>query len=221
MLQLYSTGATNYFFATNDEEDGYSLNAYVEVRYSYDEDTIISITYENGEYSYTDAVLSGAHNGIKNAGSYTIRAVVAETENYQSWSSSINVEVAKGEIGNVYLVGYSTPYSASRHYLYVSNQNKATTEYENVLLPDGTIANVEYGTVGQYLNANITETYNLDWGTANNYAQDAGIYVVNARIANNRNYNDLPQPLTAQMSITKCETDVIWRYSGSETANFT
>ena len=224
ITNLYFSGSTNwtyyageihYFFVSGTA--GFS-ESYVELKYQYD-DVIIPITYVGGDSDYSKDGLVIEHNGVKNAGSYQISASVVESKNYHGWNGSITINVAKGKIDNLYLTGYSITYDALEHKIFASNNKDVVADtYAGAVLPDGSNASVLYGVAGTYVNANYNNnSYSLDWDANNNYAIDAGSYSVNAMVENS-NYEKWEAKAT--LEIKQKDVAVIWRYNGTETANF-
>ena len=220
----YYAGETNYFYvATAASGESYSTSK-IDIYYKYDPTTPMQFAYTGGD---SDSIYYSA-NGVKNAGEYDITvAVVSDNENYYDWNGTVHVVVEKGTIDNIYLVGYITTYDTEKHYVFISNTNEATPNAATVVLPDGTNDfNVEYGVIVlEYADASIdvdAYPYVLDFGIANNYACDAGVYSVNARIINSRNYKDWgvtgidAGARTTLLQIEKATVSTHWIYTYAE-----
>ncbi|MBO5776528.1 MAG: hypothetical protein J6R35_04060, partial [Clostridia bacterium] len=185
--------------------------------YQYDPTLPIVITYTNGEIIYSDNDISGAANGIRNAGLRIITATILSTQNYKGWTGSVEVSVNKAIIDNVYLNNYSNSYNASMQYLYASNEDVRATTKVDVFLPDGSLANVQYAIVGDYYNDELTDDYSFGFGDNNNGAINAGIYGIEAKIET-ANYE--VWTATALLEILKHKSNVVWRYDNKTTANY-
>ena len=209
----YSDGTTVYFYAAEiNNAYGFSTG-YVPLYYEYDSDIEIQFVYSGGH-------TSGANNGIRNAGTYVITASVAETENYKFWSESVTVTVSKGVIGDyITLVGYSTVYDMAYHYVYAGNNDQANPQFVEVRLPDGTTPIILYSVFGSYYNPTIDEMYDLGWDVGNNYAQNAGEYVVEAKIEASENYEEWVSDSVSLVILQK-ESNVFWRFNGATEASY-
>jgi len=219
----YYYGETMYFFITStlnpygfdvtDNANG-GFSAY---KYPYDNEAI-DVIYDGGEFHHMSVT---GNNGVKNVGTYYITATVAQTRNYNFWQGSIIVIVELGTIDNVYLTGYATKYDGLDHYVYASNSpDTPQTTNVRVTLPDGTDANVMYAImVYEYYNPNYFEPYFLDWGTRNNYATNAGTYLVSAKITND-NYAEWVVNYVG-LAIQPEEVNVNWTYNGLEYPDYT
>ncbi|MBR2349383.1 MAG: hypothetical protein IKA77_02035 [Clostridia bacterium] len=227
-----ATVGVYYYFVTNalssptaSSKPDYSASSnlaysheHLTLYYQYDATLPISIIYTNGEIIYSDEYISGAENGIRNAGARTITATILPTQNYKGWSGEVKVTVGKAEINNVYLNNYSNYYSAGVQSLYASNDSTTpATSKVDVYLPDGSLANVQYAIVGDYYNDELEDDYAFGFGDNNNSATDAGIYAVEAKIET-ANYYSWSQK--AFLEILKYKSKVVWRYGDKTTANY-
>ncbi|MBR2480681.1 MAG: hypothetical protein IKB56_05165, partial [Clostridia bacterium] len=209
--QYYDGEKKGYFVANQEPENG-TYNTYFDLRYKYDDVPII-VHYKDGEgYDWVseDGSITVIGNAIKNAGKYTLRAVVDETDNYKGWESEIDITVNKGVIDNLFMTDRGVDYDGYEHRLYVSNvEGKECAEKEAIQLPDKTNAIIEYSVVSNYVT--IEGAYLLDWGAENNYAVQAGTHVVNAQIENLQNYEYWHDE--AILVISQAQASVIWRYN--------
>ncbi|MCM1306590.1 MAG: InlB B-repeat-containing protein [Firmicutes bacterium] len=222
----YSDGKAHYYFVTSDAgkqfeviiADG-AITAPV-VKYAFD-DKAIEISYSGGDSTLAD--VSG-NNGIKNAGTRTITATVAETANYEGWSGAITVTVQKGTLTNIVMDSYKVPYDGLTHRLYARNADSAVGNgvSSQVKAPDGSTVTITYKIA-------ILEYYNKDFAEAlanenDNGAINAGIYAIQATVTCS-NYNDLVLPDAdgdpVILTIEQVRGDVIWAYKGQSEADFT
>jgi len=220
-------GVTRYFFVNSaSSATGYqTVSGYnadlsginTQFYYEFDNDVEIAITYYNGDTTHSSVL---GVNGITNAGKITISASVAQTENYNGWSGEINVDVAKGVIDNIVMRSYSVDYDGNAHgvYAYNSNiENPRDGEYSQIKLPDGRDTVITYHiTVASYNNPNYTELYDKDV----NYATNAGSYIVNAYLKNDRNYEDF-EITDVILEIIPMQSAVIWEYDNRSNPDFT
>lgn len=214
---VYYSGEVKYFFVT---ADGSNYNsAYSEVYYEFDPSLPITVNYSGGEIDYQNI----GRSGIKNVGTYTVTASVANTLNYNDWSSSITVTVEKGTIDNIFIKERAYVFDGNKHYVYASNDKNGATDYESVVLPDGSAITVSYRTLSiSYYNRafyegdNIKDSYICD--QAINYAEHAGQYKVGATISGQSNYKDWSSEVS--LTITQRVSTVNWYYKGLTDAKY-
>lgn len=226
---VYEDGTARYYFVSSTEgtsfisfkgSDGINV---LPIYYEFDADTEIIINYVGG-----DSALTGVHgnNGVKNVGSgiKVISATVAETENYESWNGEITVFVSKGQITNVVMDSYEVVYDALPHRLYARNENvtAANGVFTQVTAPDGSTVNVRYKiSVGNYFYSEFDAAHTLD----DNYAVNAGVYLIEASISGLENYEDLILPSKdgdpVTLTILQRESEVVWAYNNQVEPNFT
>lgn len=212
----YYRGEIRYFFVTMD---GDYNSTYGEVYYEFDHDLPITVNYSGGENDYQGL----GKAGIKNVGEYTITASVANTLNYNDWSSSITVTVEKGTIDNVFLKERAYVFDGNKHYVYASNNEDGATDSDRVELPDGSSVTVNYRTLSiSYYNKafyngdNIKDSYICD--QAINYAEHAGQYKVGASISGQSNYEDWSNEVL--LTITQKVSTIRWYYNGLTDAKY-
>lgn len=212
----YYSGEIRYFFVTMD---GDYNSTYSEVYYEFDLGLPITVNYSGGENDYQGL----GKSGIKNVGEYTITASVANTLNYNDWSSSITVTVEKGTIDNVFLKERVYVFDGNKHYVYASNNKDGATDSDRVELPDGSSVTVNYRTLSiSYYNKafyngdNIKDSYICD--QAINYAEHAGQYKVGASISGQSNYKDWSSEVL--LTITQKVSSIRWYYNGLTDAKY-
>jgi hypothetical protein len=93
----YTDGIPYRYFAIPSGGSDYFSSVFSTLYYEYDPAIELVVTYAGGD---TTSVGVTGNNAIKNVGtgSYSITGSVIETENYLSWSGTIQVEVYKGDI---------------------------------------------------------------------------------------------------------------------------
>ena len=140
------------------------------IKFPYD-DITMSFTYVGGDF---------AENTIKNAGVYTITATVAETANYDGWTSSVEVEVLRGEAAFFFLDEYASDiidvtYKGSEYYVYAASEG-GTVYY--VASVNGEYASCEIAGETRYIPYASMARYNVSASASGLYILDGGAYVL-------------------------------------------
>lgn len=227
----YTDGTVHYYFVSDGGAKTYIVSVSGDgltvpvAYYEFDTDTPIEIRYSGGDVSPTE--IDGA-NGVRNVGTdgaRTITATVAATDNYESWTGSITVNVKKGTINNIVMTSYETTYNGAAHYLYARNAGSDADDgvFSQVTAPDGSAVTIKYAIeIGAYFNDKLNEDYRHDY----NYAVNAGIYLLKATVtASNGNYEELVLASTAENNITLTinpfKSPVVWAYNNETAPDFT
>ena len=178
--------------------------------------------YSDGTYTPTEIICSAIDIGLSAVALCDHNTVDGIPEFFAA-AKGKNIEAIAGS-------EFSVDYNGNEHRVYArnvgadGNTDQVGATYSVVTLPDGTEATVQYSITGRYFNNEIEGTYQLGLGTNNNYAVNAGEYVVTAQIKDHTNYNNWPSvdgEVKANLVINKATVNVNWRYANSHTPDYT
>ena len=154
-------------------------------------ESTIDLPYEDPAvaiaFTYNGGDVSGYPNKVRNAGTYTITASYAGNANYEAWTDSVTVTVARGDADFHFLddKGANTidvTYQGSDYALYASPETGDYYYEESVggkyvaWTIEGTVYYVDYTAITRYSNEACTEAYVAEDGAYVSIADTAVSY---------------------------------------------